>query len=221
MNGKHRRALRSRSLAPSRSCTLAGWTATLSRRPRVSTRMWRLRPMTFLPHQSLAGRAQSRLLSRLAALAVDDRRRRARFAPGPLARLDVERVMDALQRAVPIPQAKVVVRRALRRQILGQSLPLAAGRQHIEDGVQDFADVHLAPSTATLGRRDHRLDQPPFGIRQVAGISQTRTSCHPAVFCCPHVVPPSVISTTYRITTDSLDSTTLWIGSKPCRRTIP
>src|SRR5271168_4592416 len=31
INGKDRRAVRSRSPAPSRSCTLAGWTATLSR----------------------------------------------------------------------------------------------------------------------------------------------------------------------------------------------
>jgi hypothetical protein len=32
-----------------------------------------------------------------------------------------------------------VMRRALRRQILGQSLRLAAGRQHVEDGVQHLA----------------------------------------------------------------------------------
>ena len=152
-------------------------------------------------------------MSRLATLAVDDRRRRARFAPGPLARLDIERVVDAFQRAVPIPQAEIVVRRALRRQILGQSLPLTAGRQHIEDRVQHFADVHLAPPAAALGRRDHRLDQRPFAIRQVAGISKTLASRDMTMFCCPHVVPPLSTGTTYRITTDSLDSNTFWIGS--------
>jgi len=34
--------------APSRSCRSAGWTTTFSRRPRVSTRMRLLRPVTFL-----------------------------------------------------------------------------------------------------------------------------------------------------------------------------
>jgi hypothetical protein len=156
---------------------------------------------------------QSPFLSRFAALAVDDRGRRARLAPGPLARLDVKRVVDALQRAVPIPQAEVVVRRALRRQILRQSLPLAAGRQHIEDGVQHLPDVHLAPSSATLGRRDHRLDQRPFAIRQVAGVPQPRASRQPPVFRRPHVVSPSIGATTYRIIIDSTDSTSFWIGS--------
>src|ERR1700686_3097802 len=49
------RAVRSRSLAPSRSCTLAGWTATLNMRPSVSTRIWRLRPVTFLPASKPCG----------------------------------------------------------------------------------------------------------------------------------------------------------------------
>src|ERR1044071_6275402 len=53
--------------------------------------------------ETLAGRAQSPFLSRLAALTIDDRDRGARLTPGSLARLDVERVVDAFQRAVPIP----------------------------------------------------------------------------------------------------------------------
>lgn len=36
--------------------------------------------------------------------------------------------MDALQRAVPIPQLKIEMRRALERRILPQSLPLAAAQ---------------------------------------------------------------------------------------------
>lgn len=39
----------STSWAPSRSWTLAGWTTTVSSSPSVSTRMCRLRPLTFLP----------------------------------------------------------------------------------------------------------------------------------------------------------------------------
>jgi hypothetical protein len=36
-------------------------------------------------------------------------------------------MVDALQRAVPVPQLQIVVHRALRRQVFWQSLPLAAG----------------------------------------------------------------------------------------------
>ena len=47
---KRRRVRRSRtSGAPSRSCKSAEWTTTFSKRPSVSTRMCRLRPLTFLP----------------------------------------------------------------------------------------------------------------------------------------------------------------------------
>src|SRR5205823_5578884 len=110
------------------------------------------------PHQTLAGQARSRFLGALGALAVDDRSRRARFASFALAGLDVECVMDALQRAVPIPQHEVGMCRALRRQILRQRLPLAARREHIEDRVENFADVHLAPTPTALSRRDRRFE---------------------------------------------------------------
>src|SRR5438309_1216088 len=89
----------------------------------------------------------------------DDRSRRAHLASFALAGLDIERVMDALQRAVPIPQHEIRMRGALRRQILRQRLPLATRREHIEDRVQNFADVHLAPTPTAFGRRYRRLDQ--------------------------------------------------------------
>jgi hypothetical protein len=63
------------------------------------TRMWRFRPVIFLPASKPCGSIAELLLSCLTALAVDDRGRGARLAPGPLARLDVERVVDPLQRA--------------------------------------------------------------------------------------------------------------------------
>src|SRR5215469_11495018 len=53
-----------------------------------------------------------------------------------------------------------------------------------------------------------------FTLRQVAGIAQTLASRKSPVFCRPHVVPLSIVSTTYRITTDSSDSTSFRIGSK-------
>jgi hypothetical protein len=49
----------------------------------------------------------SPLLRRLGALGVDDRGTRARFASSRLADRDIERLVDTLQRAVPIPQLKI------------------------------------------------------------------------------------------------------------------
>src|ERR1051326_221368 len=98
---------------------------------------------------------------------------------------------------------------------IGQSLPLAAGRQHVEDGVQHLANVHLAPASATLGRRNHRLDQRPFGLAQITRIARSATLGSAAVFRLPHRAPLNGHSgATQGITTDSSDSTTSWIGSK-------
>jgi hypothetical protein len=47
MKGNRRHAPRNTARAPSRSCTSAGWTTTLSRKPSVSTRICRLRPLIF------------------------------------------------------------------------------------------------------------------------------------------------------------------------------
>src|SRR5438067_11504155 len=108
-----------------------------------------------------------------------------------------------------------MMRRALRRQVLGQSLPLAAGRQHIEDGVQHLANVHLAPASAALRRRNHRLNQRPFGLAQITRIAQSATLGSAAVFRLPHRAPLNSHSgATQGIITDSSDSTTSWIGSK-------
>lgn len=148
------------------------------------------------------------------ALAVDDRGRRARLAPFLLACRDIERVMEALQRAIPVPQHEVAMRRALGRQVLRQRLPLATGRKHVEDGVQNLADIHLAPAAATLGWRDHRLDQCPFGVRQVTRIAKATVIGSTTVFRLPHAAPHVCDSgTTQGITNDSFDSITFWIGS--------
>jgi hypothetical protein len=88
-----------------------------------------------------------------------------------LACRDIERVMEALQRAIPVPQHKVAMSRALGRKVLRQRLPLATGRKHVEDGVQNLADIYLAPAAAALGWRNYRLDQRPLVVRQIARIT--------------------------------------------------
>src|SRR6202035_3414185 len=153
------------------------------------------------------------------ALGVDDRGCRARLAPLALAGLDIECVMDPLQRAVPIPQHEVGMRGAFRRQILRQRLPLAARREHIEDRVQNFADVHFAPTPTAFGRRHRRFDQRPSAVAQITRVAQAMAIGGTAVFRLPHSAPlSSDAGARQGITTDSSDSTTLWIGSKEFRR---
>ena len=50
-------------------------------------------------------------------------------------------MVDPRQRAIPFPQTQIFMHRAPRRQILGQSPPLAASHQHIEHAVQNLADI--------------------------------------------------------------------------------
>src|SRR5262249_60576893 len=94
--------------------------------------------------------------------------------------------MDALQRAVPIPQHEIRMRGALRRQILRQGLPLAACREHIEDRVQNLADVHLAPAPTAFGWRYRRLDQRPLAVAQITRVAQTMAVDSTAGFRPPH-----------------------------------
>ena len=58
------------------------------------------------------------------ALAIDEAGCGAGFARGFLSALDVEHMMDAIQRAIPVPQAKVIMHGASGRQLLGQCGPL-------------------------------------------------------------------------------------------------
>src|SRR5438046_7353336 len=125
--------------------------------------------------------------------------------------------MDALQRAVPIPQHEVGMRGALRRQILWQGLPFASRREHIEDCVQNLADVHLAPTPTAFGRRYRRFDQRPLALAQITRVAQALAVGSTAMFRLPHSAPlSSNAGAGEGITTDSSDSTTLWIGSEGC-----
>src|SRR5207244_937648 len=123
--------------------------------------------------------------------------------------------MDALQRAVPIPQHEVGMRGAFRRQILRQRLPLAARREHVEDRVHNLADVHLASTPTTFGRRYRRFDQRPLAVAQITRVAQAVAVGRTAMFRLPHPAPLSRDSGAREgITTDPSDSTTLWIGSE-------
>ena len=96
------------------------------------------------------------------------------FAAGPLARLDVEHVVDAGDRAVPLPQIEVVPDRAARRQIGRDRVPLAPRHEHVEDGVQDLAKRRPNAGGAALRRSDQRCNEPPIRPRSCRLNSATR-----------------------------------------------
>ena len=98
----------------------------------------------------------------------------AGLAFGLLATLFVERVMDAIQRAINAPIAKVTLDGAARRKILGKITPLASGAQHVHHGVERLSHVCLAPAASPPRRRNERFDMRPLLIRQVARVSQRR-----------------------------------------------
>src|SRR6202030_1175598 len=87
---------------------------------------------------------------------------------------------------------------------------LTARREHIEDRVQNFADVHLSPTPTTLRRRYPRFDQRPLAVAQITRIAQAMAVGGTAVFRLPHSAPlSSDAGAREGITTDSSDSTTL------------
>ena len=66
--------------------------------------------------EAVAVDASPPFFSAFHTLTVDDAGRGAGFARGFLAALEVERMMDAIQRAVPVPQAEVIMHGASGRQ---------------------------------------------------------------------------------------------------------
>ena len=103
-------------------------------------------------------------------LAVD-----AGGAAGPpgflvLADLLAQGVMDRVQGAVMPPFIEVAPHGALGRKVLGEVAPLAAGAQHIQDGVEHVA--HGGGAGAASGvDRDKGFDELPLFVGQVAGVS--------------------------------------------------
>lgn len=102
-------------------------------------------------------------------LAIDDRRRQADLLFGHLPHCDEQRMVDANQGAVPFPQSKILMHGAPGWQVSGERPPLATGHQYVEYAVQHLPEVHRPLPTTALPRRDQRLHQSPFLIRQALG----------------------------------------------------
>jgi hypothetical protein len=102
-----------------------------------------------------------------------------------LPHLDVEYMMDARERAVPLPQVQVVPDDAARRQVLRQRFSLAPGPEHVEDRVQHLPDVDAPRPTAPVRRTDQRRYQIPLGVREIAVVTQARVlRARPIRVCC-------------------------------------
>lgn len=98
--------------------------------------------------------------------------------------------MNAIEYAVSAPFPEIIVDRGVRREILRQLPPLAAGAIDIANGVEDLAHVGLAVASARARRRDHRRDDRPLLIADVAGIATTARPVRLAIIFSPHGSPP-------------------------------
>src|SRR3954466_14395030 len=115
---------------------------------------------------------QAPSFSTLDALAIDYAGGGRDLAPGLLTALDVECVVDPIQRAVAAPLAEIAVHRAARWQLLRDVAPLVTGAQHIHQAVHHLAHDHRALAAAALGRWDQWLDRLPLGVSEITRIAQ-------------------------------------------------
>ena len=153
---------------PSWSGTLALCTLASTSSPSVSTRMWRLRPLTFLPPSKPLCSPPTPVVftdwaSTMPALGSGSRpsfrlkrRRSARF--------------KCLPGSVDAPFPEVVEHRLPGREVSGQHPPLAAALEAVEDGVADLARAVEPRAASPFGGRELGLQQPPFFVGEVGGV---------------------------------------------------
>src|SRR3954447_4271273 len=163
---------RNTSLAPSKSCTLAGNTATAQTSPSVSTSTCRLRPLIFFPRVVALRPAR---FGGLDGLAVDDAGRGGFLLALDGAEVDPQGVVDLLEEPLVPPGVEVVADQAPGREVVRQHPPGAATFGQVEQGVDHFAaGVGAAASGLAFGlplRREQVLDVLPLNLGQVAGVS--------------------------------------------------
>src|SRR5271166_3881900 len=123
-----------------------------------------------------------------------------------LAAFDVEGVVDAIERAIPVPQAEIIMHGATRRQVFGQIAPLAAGAEDVHHAVHHLAHDDPPLAAASLAGRDERLHERPFLVGQIAWITQPVAIVAGAIFGRPHAAPRKRIGATQGITKDSRPS---------------
>lgn len=94
--------------------------------------------------------------------------------------------MNPIERAVPVPQIKIIVQRRAWRQVLRDRTPLAAGAQDVHQAVDDLTQLHRSLVAAAPGWWNVRRDQRPFLVGQVRRIAQAAAVVARAVFIRPY-----------------------------------
>jgi len=133
--------------------------------------------------------ARPAAFGRLDRLTVDHSGRWARIAARRFARLQQQVKIDGLKQAVVTPVVEIALHGGERRKVLRQHSPLTAGPRDIQDRVQYGAQLGRAWPAQTLGRWHMRLDQRPFGVRQIACIALSFSLILPTSGFGPHLVP--------------------------------
>src|SRR5262249_3544606 len=144
---------------------------TASSNPKVSTKMCRLTPLIFFSRVVAPLPAGS---GRLDGLAIDATgaglRRLASRLPHPSA----QRVMDPLPESGATPLMEVIPDRAFGGKVVRQGGPGTTSSQDVFDRIDDLTEVRLSRRAHREGRGQHRLQDGPFGIAEIAGIGLAR-----------------------------------------------
>jgi hypothetical protein len=103
----------------------------------------------------------------LDALTVHNRCARRHFATRRRSRLLAQAVHSSLPCPVVAPAGKLLVRRALGRQVVGQNVLLAAPATQRENLVDHFSQIDLSRTTGSIGslRRQQQFQQTPLIVR--------------------------------------------------------
>src|SRR4029077_1536384 len=109
--------------------------------------------------------------------------------PRRFARLQQQGKIDLLKQAVVSPIVEITLHGGKRRKVLRQHPPLAASARDRQDRIQHRPQRGLTRSTKTLSRRHLRLNQRPFGIRQIACVALSLSLILPPSDFGPHLVP--------------------------------
>src|SRR5258707_7824812 len=102
------------------------------------------------------------------ALAVDDASRWDRFTPDGLACQPDEAAVDAMPSPVVAPAIEVALHGRARRKVLGQRPPLAAGRENIENGIYQRAQIGRSRAANSSRFWHQRFQKHPFAISRIA-----------------------------------------------------
>src|SRR5262245_23147306 len=97
--------------------------------------------------------------------------------------------MDAIKHAVAAPFPKVAVDRCVRRKVLRQLSPLAAGASDVANGVENLAHIGRPAAPARARWWEHGLDDGPLLVFDIARIATAARLVRLAVIVGPHGSP--------------------------------